>query len=175
MTVVRTARASDLRHLAAIEDSGGPQFAEHFGDAIEPVLLAPAVSGLDRVARPGFVLVAHVDDQAPPVGFVHVLEIDGHAHLEQLSVRPEHQGQGIGTALVRAATAEAGRLGFDRISLCTYRDVPWNGPFYARLGFREVTELAAYQEELRRHERLLRLDVNGVRCVMERVTDATVG
>ncbi len=34
--------------------------------------------------------------------------------------------------------AEARAQGFDRLSLCTYRDVPWNGPFYASLGFTEV-------------------------------------
>ena len=41
--------------------------------------------------------------------------------------------QGIGSALVRAAMREAWELGYDRLSLTTYRDLPWNGPFYARL------------------------------------------
>jgi GNAT superfamily N-acetyltransferase len=163
---VRRARAADLRHLAGVEESGGGQFAELFGDEIEPILLSPAVSGAARDAQPGFLLVA-VDEPEPPVGFAHVLEIDGDAHLEQLSVRPEHQGNGIGTALVRASMAEAARLGHRRMSLCTYLDVPWNGPFYARLGFREVTELAPYEQRLRDHERLLRLDVNGPRGVMD--------
>jgi ribosomal protein S18 acetylase RimI-like enzyme len=160
---VRTASAADLPHLAAIEDAGAPQFRDHFGEATEPVLLSRAPDGHDRAAQPGFLLVAG----RPPVGFVHVLEIEGHAHLEQLSVRPDLQRQGIGAALVRAAMAQARRLGFDRLSLCTYRDVPWNGPFYRGLGFTEVTELAPYERRLRDKERELRLDVNGVRSVME--------
>jgi GNAT superfamily N-acetyltransferase len=169
---VRPARAADLRHLGPIEDAGGPQFQEHFGDAIEPILLSPAADGRDRAGTPGFLLVADVADAADadapegPVGFVHVLVIDGHAHLEQLSVLPEHQRRGIGAALTRAAMAEARAEGFDRLSLCTYRDVPWNGPFYARLGFTEVTDLAPYEQRLRTHERDLGLDVNGVRVVM---------
>src|SRR4029079_9887686 len=117
-------------------------------------------------AEPGFLLVAVPDEQGPPVGFVHVLVIDGHAHLEQLSVLPERQRQGIGAALVRAAMAEARMQGFDRLSLCTYRDVPWNGPYYRSLGFTEVTDLAPYERRLREKERDLGLDENGVRVVM---------
>ena len=113
--------------------------------------------------EPGFLLVAGPRRASPPVGFVHVLVIDGHAHLEQLSVLPEHQRRGIGAALIRAAMDEARAQGFDRLSLCTYRDVPWNGPFYAASGFTEVTELAPYERRLREKERELGLDVNGVR------------
>jgi ribosomal protein S18 acetylase RimI-like enzyme len=162
---VRPARAADLVQLAAVEDAGGAQFEELFGEAIEPILLSPAMDGRQRAAEPGFVLVAG----EPPVGFVHVLVIDGHAHLEQLSVLPAHQRKGLGAALTRAAMGEARARGFDRLSLCTYRDVPWNGPFYRGLGFTEVAEadLAPYERRIRRHERELGLDVNGVRCVME--------
>ena len=159
---VRAAEAADLAHVAPIEDAGAPQFREHFGAATEPILLSPAADGHRRAAERGFLLVAG----RPPVGFVHVLEIEGHAHLEQLSVLPEHQRRGIGATLVRASIDEARRQGFERLSLCTYRDVPWNGPFYASLGFTEATELAPYERRLRETERDLRLDVNGVRVVM---------
>jgi ribosomal protein S18 acetylase RimI-like enzyme len=160
---IRAARAADLARIAPIEDAGGPQFQAYFGDAIEPILLSPAADGRQRAAEPGFLLVAG----EPPVGFVHVLLIDGHAHLEQLSVLPEQQRRGIGAALAQAAMDEARAQGFERLSLCTYRDVPWNGPFYRGLGFTEVTELAPYEQRLRDKERELGLDVNGVRCVME--------
>jgi ribosomal protein S18 acetylase RimI-like enzyme len=164
---VRPARAADLTRIAAIEDAGGPQFEEYFGDAVEPILLSPAMDGRQRASEPGFLLVAASDEQGPPVGFVHVLLIDGHAHLEQLSVLPEHQRRGIGAALIRAAMDEARAQGFDRLSLCTYRDVPWNGPFYRGVGFTEVTDLAPYERRLRDKEHELGLDINGVRVVME--------
>jgi ribosomal protein S18 acetylase RimI-like enzyme len=164
---VRPARAADLTQIAAIENAGGPQFEEYFGEAIEPILLSPAMDGRQRAGEPGFLLVAALDEQSPPVGFVHVLLIDGHAHLEQLSVAPEHQREGIGAALTRAAMDEARAQGFDRLSLCTYRDVPWNGPFYRAVGFTEVTDLAPYERRLRDKERELGLDINGVRVVME--------
>jgi len=163
---IRPARGADLAHIAPIENAGDPQFADHFGEAARPALLGPAVDGWERVGRPGFLLVAD-DGAGTPVGFVHVLEIDGHAHLEQVSVHPDHQHRGVGAALVRAAMAEARARGFPRLSLCTFRDVPWNGPFYRRLGFTEVVEPAPFLQEIRRSERDLGLDAIGVRCVME--------
>jgi ribosomal protein S18 acetylase RimI-like enzyme len=163
---IRAARPSDLRHLAAVEDAGGPLFTEHFGGAVAPVLLSPAPSGLDRELEPGFLLVAAVAGEV--VGFAHVTDQDGHAHLEQLSVLPEHGRRGIGSALVQAAMEEARWAGYDDMSLCTYRDVPWNGPFYARHGFAEVERLEPYQQRLHEHELALGLDANGVRVVMSR-------
>jgi ribosomal protein S18 acetylase RimI-like enzyme len=159
---VRPAVAADLRHLAPIEDSTDPLFREYFGADIHPVLLSPAEDGRHRAAMPGFILVAG----RPPVGFAHVLDIEGHAHLEELAVHLDHQRQGIGAELTRAAMGEARSRGYDRISLCTYRDVPWNGPFYRALGFTEVADLAPYEQRLRATERDLGLDVNGVRVVM---------
>lgn len=163
-TTIRPARPSDLRHLAAIEDAGAPLFVEYFGDAIVPALVAPAPSGVDRDLS-GTLHVAVVD--ADLVGLAHVTSYDAHAHLEQVSVLPGHGRQGIGTALVRAAMDEARWTGLERMSLCTYRDVPWNGPFYARLGFAEVIRLEPFQQRLREHEVALGLDGPGVRVVME--------
>lgn len=159
---VRHARAADLRHVAGIEDSGVGQFETLFGDAMAPALRTPAPSGAARVARPGFLLVAG----EPPVGFAHVLEIDDHAHLDQVSVRPDAQRQGVGAALVRAAMREARAEGHRRLSLCTYRDVPWNAPFYRSLGFTEVTDLLPFQRELREREAALGLAASGPRIVM---------
>ncbi|WP_370039515.1 hypothetical protein, partial [Nocardioides sp.] len=55
---VRPARPSELRHLAAIEDSGAAPFADWFGEAVVPALLAPAPSGTSRDAADGALLVA---------------------------------------------------------------------------------------------------------------------
>ena len=163
---IRLARPSDLRHLAAVEDSGAGLFVEHHGPDLTPAVVAPASSGLDRDLEPGFILVAAEGER--PVGFAHVIDLDGHAHLEQLSVLPEQGRRGIGGALVRAAMEEARWAGYDDMSLCTYRDVPWNGPFYARLGFEVVEQPSDHQQRLREHERAIGLDADGVRVVMTR-------
>ncbi|MCD6639960.1 MAG: GNAT family N-acetyltransferase, partial [Nocardioides sp.] len=131
--VVRPARERDLAGLAAIEDSGVAVFEEALGDLSGSALVAPSPSGHERAAD-GFVLVAG----DPPVGFAHVVFREGHAHLEQLSVLPEHGRSGIGTALLEAVCDRLSVLGHGQVTLTTYADLPWNAPFYARRGFEEV-------------------------------------
>jgi GNAT superfamily N-acetyltransferase len=161
---VRHARAADLRHIGPIEDAGGVLFEEVLGDLTGDVLLSPAPSGGERLDLPGFLLVA--GPVGAPVGFAHVELIEGFAHLAQLSVLPSAMRRGIGSALVRAAMAEAWQLGFAELSLTTYRDLPWNGPFYARLGFVEVASPHPFLRRQRAHEVALGLDRHGPRVVM---------
>ena len=47
-----------------------------------------------------------------------------------------HGKQGLGTRLVNAACGFCFAQGARRITLSTFRDVQWNAPFYAKLGFR---------------------------------------
>jgi GNAT superfamily N-acetyltransferase len=115
---------------------------------------------------PGFLLVAG----DPVVGFAHVIEVEGIAHLEQLAVRPAEQDRGVGRSLVRAARDEAAARGYDVLSLCTFAEVPWNGPFYARQGFEEVTELGPVHREIREKEMSRGLDGLGRRVVMQAPT-----
>lgn len=64
--------------------------------------------------------------------------VDGHLHLHQMAVLPQHQGRGVGAALL-AAVIDHARWRFDPVvTLTTHRDVPWNGPFYRRYGFLEI-------------------------------------
>lgn len=165
---VRRARAADLKHLAPIEEAGGPLFEGAFGALTGDPLMSPAPRGGDRDDTPGFLLV--VGPVGEPVGFAHVEVVDGLAHLAhlaQLSVRPDAMRQGIGSALVRAAMREAWDLGYDRLSLTTYRDLPWNGPFYAQLGFVEAAHPEPFEVHRREHERWIGLDRHGPRVVME--------
>ncbi len=140
-------------------------FVEHFGSSTVPALTSRAPAGSQRDLT-GQLLVAELDRRV--VAFAHVVEVDGEAHLEQLSVVPEHGRRGIGGALVRAALVEADWSGRRVMTLCTYRDVPWNGPFYAKLGFMELLDPGYELARLRRHEKVLGLDECGPRIVMAR-------
>jgi predicted N-acetyltransferase YhbS len=59
-------------------------------------------------------------------------------HLEELDVHPDHGWRRLGTRLVRTVCEWASVRGYRAVTLTTFRDVPWNVPFYARLGFEEV-------------------------------------
>ena len=72
------------------------------------------------------------------VGFALVSEVDGHAHLEELDVLPEHCRRGLGSELVETACAWAREVGSECVTLSTFRDVPWNREFYEYCGFRVV-------------------------------------
>lgn len=119
--------AADIPRLVEIEMAADQLLVERFG----PELFNSATSGEHRVAEPGFVLVAG----RPCVGFAQVLEGRDSAHLQQLAVDPTHGRGGIGTALVEGCCEHARRRGYDELTLTTFRDVSFNAPWYARLGF----------------------------------------
>ncbi len=107
----------------------------------EPLGIGP-LPGPGTVAEFAAALVVLVAGD-PPVGLCRIDPVregeDGvGAHLEQLSVHPDHGGRGIGRALLRAGIEWAGAHGYDQLTLVTYRLVPWNGPFYASEGFVEA-------------------------------------
>ena len=73
-----------------------------------------------------------------PVGFGLCQQYEERLYLHQLSVDPAHGRKGLGGALVRYVFALAEDKSCGSITLSTFRDIPWNGPFYAKLGFREI-------------------------------------
>lgn len=73
-------------------------------------------------------------------GFV-VCRVEGKAlYLDQISVHPDFMRRGLGAALMAAVFSEAQRRALGHITLSTFRDVPWNGPYYARFGFVELPQ-----------------------------------
>ncbi len=62
------------------------------------------------------------------------------AHIEQVSVDPAFGRSGLGRRLIEHVAAEARRWGLDALTLTTFRDVPWNAPYYERCGFRVLAD-----------------------------------
>jgi GNAT superfamily N-acetyltransferase len=92
----------------------------------------------ERAQQEGRLWVAVVNET--PVGFAHVeMLADGLPHLQEMDVAPDHGRRGIGTSLLRRVLARVAQAGHDQLTLTTFRDVPWNMPFYARVGFVEIT------------------------------------
>jgi GNAT superfamily N-acetyltransferase len=83
---------------------------------------------------------AAVDDAGGPIGYVLVNAVDGSAHVEQVSVHPDHQGSGVGRALMERVYEWADEEGTPAVTLTTFSDVPWNAPLYRHLGFRVLRD-----------------------------------
>ena len=125
---VRPVRAEELALLPAVEAAADTMFGPFDRGAF------PGPGTPEEFAAALVVFVAG----DPPVGLCRIDALGDGAHLEQLSVHPEHGRRGIGRGLLRAGIDWARAHGYDELTLTTYRDVPWNGPFYASEGFVEI-------------------------------------
>lgn len=100
------------------------------------------------------------------VGFAHVTEGEGFAHLEQLSVLTAYARKGHGRALVDAAKFAAAARGYKRISLRTFAEVPWNASFYATCGFSESEPVSDFHRRMAKLETTLGMHRFGRRIEM---------
>ena len=154
---IRPATPADHAVLQGVEDAADRLLIDWLG----ATSWSAAAPGETRAALDGFVLVLELDGAV--VGFAHVLDLGRVAHLEQLSVTPEHGHRGHGRRLLDAAITEARRRGHHRMTLRTYADVPWNAPFYQRHGFTEEEPATAFDRSLVATEQRLGLDGYGRR------------
>ena len=158
MVTIRLARRDDLPLLAPIERAAGALFASVGLDEVandEPFSEAEQERYLSR-AR---LWVATVGDAV--VAYAAASVVDGEAHLDQVSVHPDHGRKGSGAALVERVCDWGRAEGFDAITLTTYRDLAWNGPLYERLGFEVLRddELGPELAAIRADERARGLNV----------------
>jgi GNAT superfamily N-acetyltransferase len=133
---IRLAREEDIAAIGQIELEAAQLLRGH---APESALAETSDTGVLRHAmRGGLLWIA--ESGGRPVGFAHVeILADGLPHLEEIDVLPAYGRRGIGAALVRAICQWASERGYSAITLTTFRAVPWNFPFYARLGFEELS------------------------------------
>jgi GNAT superfamily N-acetyltransferase len=149
---IRLAHAGDLPHLAAIERAAAALFAP-YGFAEQFAAETTPLEDLALAARQSRLWVA-VGGGDVLAGFALCRELDGSAHLLEIDVHPDHGRRGVGRALVAEVTRWAHRSRLPAVTLTTFRDVPWNAPFYERLGFRvlEADELPEALRDVLRHE-----------------------
>jgi GNAT superfamily N-acetyltransferase len=136
MLLIRTACPADIPKLASVERSAASVFREaNLTWVAEGETLPPA--SLADFCREGTLWVAVTNDDEP-VGFLAAHELDGALHIAEVSVTRSHQRQGIGARLISTVMEHARTAGVGVMTLTTYRDLAWNGPFYAKLGFSEI-------------------------------------
>ena len=128
------AEAREMAFLPEIERRACGLFLAIPATASLPSLPTP-LTNLEAAQRAGLLWVARAGGS--PVGFALLEPLGDGFHLEELDVLPEHGRRGIGRALVREVCRYA-KAQRSVLTLCTFRDVPWNAPFYERCGFRTL-------------------------------------
>ncbi|MDH5307924.1 MAG: GNAT family N-acetyltransferase [Myxococcales bacterium] len=133
---IRLAEIAQVAKLPRIEIAAAALFPEADLPPAHRTEETPACV-FETAAREGRLWVA-LDASGEPVGFALVELASGGAHLAEMDVLPAHGRRGVGTALVRTVMAWVAQRGLAALTLTTFRHLPWNGPFYRRLGFEEL-------------------------------------
>jgi GNAT superfamily N-acetyltransferase len=134
---IRPARPADLATLPIIERAAAALFRGTPYTYLADDDLVSTDVDLDHE----YVWVA-VDQADQPIGFALVHLLDESVHVHELDVHPHYARQGLGQRLIVVVAGWARARGATALTLTTFADVPWNGPYYARLGFRTL-DLAA--------------------------------
>lgn len=167
---IRPATPDDLPVLQDIERAAGAAFRD-LGMAAVADDEPPALDALDRYRRAGRAWVAR-DAGDRPVGYLICEPVDGALHIEQVSVHPDAARRGVGRALLAYAADRAHEQNLTALTLTTFTEVPWNAPYYTRLGFHPLdeAELTPGLRTIRAHEADLGLD-RWPRVCMRRALD----
>ncbi|MEV5612388.1 GNAT family N-acetyltransferase [Streptomyces sp. NPDC052225] len=134
----RLAEPADFPRLQDIETAAGEIFRTVGMDAIADD--APFTTAeLERYRRAGHAWVA-VEDDGTVAAYLVGEVVEGAFHIEQVTVHPDAARRGVGRALVACAADCARDQDLAALTLTTFTDVPWNAPYYERLGFHRLTE-----------------------------------
>jgi len=131
---IRQSSVEDLRFLSEIELAAAKIFPEgSLPESIRNETLPLEI--LESSQRIGSLWVAS-DSMNRPVGFIALRVINDSAFIIELDVNPDHHRKGIGKALIEAAAGWAKSQKLKALTLTTFSTVPWNAPYYERLGFK---------------------------------------
>ncbi len=134
MYSIRLATHEDAQFLPAVEESAGQTFAGHPKfDWIAKGEVQPVENHVECIRKDLEWLVVDSHDQ--PVGFIMVEHLTGSLHIVELSVQQSAQGKSLGKRLITQVIDFAKSQQVSHVTLTTFRDIPWNAPYYQRLGF----------------------------------------
>ena len=138
MVAFRTARLDEIEKIRALERASAQRFVGLM-DALAADEPSPATVLAARIEAGGLVVALDGDDL---VGFAMFRPVETFAYVEQIDVLPAYGGRRIGAGLLDVAADRARANGLAGLSLSTFKAVPWNAPYYRRLGFVEVANEA---------------------------------
>lgn len=152
---LRPAHPTEIEQVREIERTSATRFLGTDRAAIADDEPTDAET-LARRVRSGGLLVAEV--AGAPIAFVMFREVEACAYIEQIDVLPSHARRGIGAALLDEVAAVARVRGWSALTLSTFKDVPFNAPYYRRLGFAEIEALTPGMAAIRAQHQARGLD-----------------
>jgi GNAT superfamily N-acetyltransferase len=136
--MIREAKAEDLPKMRDIEVAAGEAFRPLGMGAIAndapPSFDALAAYQQDARAR----VATGSGDEV--VAYILIDVVEPFAHIEQVTVHPSYARQALGRKLIDEAALWAAARELKGMTLTTFQEVPWNAPYYARLGFQPLPE-----------------------------------
>ena len=127
----RPATAADAAAIARCVEAAYSPYIERIGEPPGPML-----DDYSETVRNHRVFV--IESGGEIAGAIVLIEERGTILLDNVAVRPDRQGEGIGRRLMLFAEAEARRLGYGAIDLYTHELMTENFALYARNGYDEV-------------------------------------
>jgi len=139
---IRLARTQDAQAYFEVEEDAAQLLANEPSLAGVPIPPSRDPEEYHSMIRQRHCLTATSGEQV--VGFAATRRIGKEVHLHEFSVATAFQRMRIGATLLNALKIDCKNSGVRAITLHTYRDIPWNGPFYARHGFVIIEDLEAH-------------------------------
>lgn len=135
---IRLARINEVERLREIEDAAGELFngLGLLDEGNDPGLALERIAALIELEQAW--VICGPDER--PVGMAVASDLGGELYLEEIDVLPAYGRQGLGARLLEYICDWAKAKGFVTVTLSTFRDVAWNGPFYRKHGFSDLVE-----------------------------------
>lgn len=130
--MIRRAEPADRAVVEQIVRDAYSMYIERIGKPPGPML-----DDYGALIADGVVSVCEGSD-GTIAALIVLLPKPDHLLLDNIAVRPDRQGRGLGRQLIAFAESEARRLGHAELRLYTHQKMTENIALYARLGFVET-------------------------------------
>jgi GNAT superfamily N-acetyltransferase len=127
---LRRATAADAANVRALTRSAYAKWVPLIGR--EPI---PMTADYDRAVADH--IIDLWEERGELVALIEVVRETDHLSIENVAVRPDQQGKGLGSKLLDHAERFAASLGLDEIRLYTNAAFASNLSFYSRRGYQE--------------------------------------
>lgn len=137
MIRIRLASADEIHKVAPLEQAAGEVFRTIGMDAVaddppiaESILLQAVEEQRLWFAVEYGVLKAYLLGDFLPQSL----------HIEQVTVHPDAARRGLGALMIESVSADPRSRERGLITLTSFANVPWNAPYYERIGFLDIAE-----------------------------------